>query len=51
MELIIGFVALVTLLVLFDLAALRWGINSRGAGGDFNQREDWEYYESKNLLA
>ena len=51
MELIIGLILLVALLGLFDLAALRWGINSRGAGGDFNRREDWEYYESKNFVA
>jgi hypothetical protein len=50
MELIIGLIALVALLVIFDFAALRWGVNTRGAGGDFNQREEWEYYESQNLL-
>ena len=51
MELIIGFFLLVALLGLFDLAALRWGVNSRGAGGDFNQRNEWEYYEAHNLVA
>ncbi len=51
MELIIGLLVLVALLGLFDLAALQWGVNSRGAGGDFNQPGEWEYYEAHNLVA
>lgn len=51
MELIIGLIVIVALLGLLDLAAMRWGINTRGVGGDFNRREEWEYYEASNLVA
>ena len=44
MELIIGRVSIVSLLVLLDVAALRWGVNSRGAGGDFYQPGEVDFY-------
>jgi hypothetical protein len=46
MELILGFVIVVVALALFDLAALRWGVNSRRAGGDWNQPGEVDYYEA-----
>lgn len=49
MELIIGFVIVVIALALLDLAALNWGTNSRGAGGDFNSPSEIEYYEPERL--
>lgn len=49
MELIIGLVILVVTLALFDLAALRWGVNSRRAGGDFNQPGELDFYEPDGL--
>lgn len=49
MELIFGLIILVAALALFDLAAMRWGVNSRGTGGDFNQPGELDFYESDRL--
>ena len=49
MELIIGFLILVLVLALFDLAALRWGVNSRQAGGDWNPPAEIDFYEPNRL--
>lgn len=43
MELIIGLISIIILLALLDVAALRWGVNSRGAGGDFNLFNSGDY--------
>ncbi len=46
MELVIGFVIIVALLILFDLAALRWGVNSRHSTSDWKSHTDSDYYQS-----
>ncbi|MDB5082381.1 MAG: hypothetical protein JWP00_4305 [Chloroflexi bacterium] len=45
MELISGLIIIVAVLGLLDLAALRWGVNSRGAGKDWSKPSEIEYYE------
>ena len=43
MDLVIGLISIIILLALLDVAALRWGVNSRGAGGDFNFSNNGDY--------
>ncbi len=50
MELVIGFVLVVALLVILDLAALRWGVNSRRFSSDWRPRSEFEYYEPQGKL-
>ena len=50
MELIIGMIVVVIALAILDIAALRWGVNSRGAGGDFNRPDEADYYENNRLV-
>ena len=45
MELVLGFLLVVALLVLLDVAALRWGYNSRNYSSDWKPRSEMEYYE------
>lgn len=42
MELIIFFLVIVTVLALFNLAALRWGADSRHTTSDWQPRSDYE---------
>ena len=42
MQLILVFLIIVLVLGALDLAALRWGVNSRQSGGDWNSKLDNE---------
>jgi hypothetical protein len=50
MELVIGFIVVVALLGIFNLAALRWGYNSRSYTSDWKPRSDFDFYDPKPHL-
>ena len=45
MLIVIVFFIVVFLLVLFDLAVLRWGVNSRSDKSDWSPRFESDYYD------
>ncbi len=45
MELLLGFLLIVSFLVMLDLVALRWGVINRHYNSDWMPRTELEYYE------